>query len=69
LHLQGIDVWEHAYYLNYQNKRAEYVDKWWGIIDWAAVSARYEVHALCSREKNAFKFSLMMHPERWIRIP
>jgi hypothetical protein len=44
-------VWEHAYYLNYQNKRAEYVDKWWGIIDWAAVSARYEVHVLCSKEK------------------
>jgi Fe-Mn family superoxide dismutase len=37
----GIDVWEHAYYLKYQNKRADYVDAFFKIINWDWVSARY----------------------------
>jgi len=37
----GLDVWEHAYYLKYQNRRAEYVEKFWNIIDWQAVADRY----------------------------
>ncbi|MFZ4928064.1 superoxide dismutase [Chryseobacterium sp. Mn2064] len=38
----GIDVWEHAYYLNYQNKRADYLDKFWSVLDWSAVERKYE---------------------------
>ena len=40
--LVGIDLWEHAYYLQYENRRPEYVDAWLEVIDWAVVEARYD---------------------------
>lgn len=38
----GIDVWEHAYYLAYQNKRADYLDSFWSVLDWSSVQRKYE---------------------------
>lgn len=51
LPILGLDVWEHAYYLKYQNNRAAYIDAWWNVVDWEAADALYRLRRVMRADR------------------
>jgi len=56
----GFDVWEHAYYLDYQNRRADHLKELWKIINWDVVGQRYELKAVKSGNIDTFDMEIEM---------